>query len=52
MDSVIRLVKAHPFWTLLIAFAVLALVQFLFAFAGSGSGGLDTGPITTEPSGP
>ena len=44
----IGFLKTHPFWTLLIILAVFALIQLLFTFGGSGSGGLDVGPITPE----
>ena len=49
----IGFLKTHPFWTLLIAFAVVSLLSFvLFGgtnATGHGTGGLEIGPITTEP---
>jgi len=47
MDLVIGLVRAHPFWTLLIAFVALSVLSFVLfgGIGGSGSGGMDLGPI-------
>jgi hypothetical protein len=38
--------KAHPFWTLLIAAVVFAVLSYVLF--GHGSGGMDLGPITPD----
>jgi hypothetical protein len=49
VDLVIGFLKTHPFWSLLIFFFALSLLSYVLFVPGHGSGGLDTGPITTEP---
>ena len=43
--------KTHPFWALLIAGLVLAVLTFVLFVQGHGSGGMDLGPITPDRSG-
>jgi hypothetical protein len=44
-------IKTHPFWALLVAGLVLAVLSFVLFVPGHGSGGMDLGPITPDRSG-
>jgi hypothetical protein len=50
MDSVSAWswIKAHPLWTLVIVLVAFSLIEVPFVFLGSGSGGLDVGPISPD----
>jgi hypothetical protein len=41
-------IRSHPFWTLLVAVLLFAVLSYLVFGLGHGSGGLDVGPIQPD----